>query len=145
MQAAGVSVSQDTLHNIALGTRMPGSMVDWHYDRAYTTTPPRMAVEDDLPASARMHCSSTRVSCSITLLDAFNTVLPHVKTHTQSTTCVRGTHIYSLWLRTQDPIIKSLKLLQDVALEPADFRARLVRDRRRDHKALFAAADGHLR
>lgn len=121
MQA--VSVSQDTLYNIALGTCMPGSIVDWHYDSAFTTTPPRMVVEYDIPASARLHCSSTRVSCSISLPGALNAILPHVKTLTQSTTCVRGVHIYSLWQVSQEPIIRSLELLQDVQLEPTAHRA----------------------
>lgn len=123
MQA--VAVSQDTLYNIAVGTCMPGTMQDWHFDSAYVTVPPRIAVEYALPVAARVHCARTRVACSIALPGALNAVLPHVKTSTGSTTCVRGAHIYSVWQVQQDPIFKSLELLQDIWLEPAAGRARV--------------------
>ncbi len=123
MQA--IAVSQDTLYNIALGTCVAGTMIDWHFQNSYAAIPPRIAAAYSLQSSARVHCATTRVTCSIALPGALSSVLPHVQTHTDSITCLRGAHIYSMWTITQQPIFQSLVLMQDITLDPAAHRARV--------------------
>jgi hypothetical protein len=68
----------------------------------------------DIPAGARLACARVDLACAMKANGMLASFLPRINAHVHNDVCVRGTHIFSKWRISDNPLIESFDITQDL-------------------------------
>lgn len=112
------TLSQDTLYNTAMSTCAHGSMRNWKYQSVFTTPPKDMASAFLIPENARMQCARISLDCDVRVEGPLSFFFDKIQSQTQTVTCFRGSHLYSIIRVVNNPIVTNLTVFQDLRFSP---------------------------
>ena len=107
-------LSQDILYNTALKTCLPNSLSSWSYQTSVEPVSAAFAGTFDIPAGARLACARVDLACAMKANGMLASFLPRITAHVHNDVCVRGTHIFSKWRISDNPLIESFDITQDL-------------------------------
>jgi hypothetical protein len=113
-----MTLSQDTLYNTAMSTCAHGTMRNWKYQSVFTTPSHEMASAFSIPANARIQCATISLNCDVKIEGPLSFFFDKIKSETQTVTCFRGSHLYSIIRVIHNPIVNNLTVFQDLKFSP---------------------------